>query len=86
MSGTGGGSSGGREEEVERAGMVAEEDEEILDVPKLLKVLKRCTLDREKTAAINRFLRDGGDEVMYLAERVCYSPHSPTQIFQRRGS
>lgn len=47
-----------------------EEDEEISDLPKLMKVLRRCTLDRQRIKALKRFVEEGGAEVYYLAERM----------------
>ncbi|KAI9657670.1 MAG: hypothetical protein M1821_002846 [Bathelium mastoideum] len=49
-----------------------EEDEEIADIGALIKRLKKVAVDREKISAVKRFLKDGGDEVYYLAE---YMPH-----------
>lgn len=42
----------------------------IPDVPALMRALRTCRLDREKVAAVKAFLNDGGDEVVYLPERV----------------
>ena len=53
-------------------GDVLSEEEEISDVPQLMRVLRMCTLDREKIKAIDRFVEDGGAEVMYLADRVSF--------------
>lgn len=47
-----------------------EEDEEIADIGALMKRLKKATIDREKIVAVKRFLKDGGDDIYYLAEYV----------------
>ncbi|KAF8471177.1 hypothetical protein BDZ91DRAFT_515670 [Kalaharituber pfeilii] len=47
-----------------------EEEEEITDVPQLMKRLRKCTLDREKIRAIDRFVEEGGVEITYLVERM----------------
>jgi len=66
MGGAGwGGDTFGAEE-----GDVLDEQEEISDVPALMKALRRCTLDRQKIKAIARFVEQGGAEVFYLAERM----------------
>jgi len=49
---------------------ILDEEEEISDVPTLMKVLRRCTLDRQKIKAIARLVEEGGAEVFYLAERM----------------
>ncbi|KAF2201818.1 hypothetical protein GQ43DRAFT_19939 [Delitschia confertaspora ATCC 74209] len=45
-------------------------DEEIRDVPTLMKCLKNAAIDREKIAAINKFVNEGGEELHYLAEQI----------------
>lgn len=47
-----------------------EEEGLITDIPKLLRVLKIARLDREKIEVVEKFLKDGGEEVAYLPERV----------------
>lgn len=42
----------------------------IPDVPALMQALRTCRLDREKVAAVKAFLNDGGDEVVYLPDRI----------------
>ncbi|KAF8457709.1 hypothetical protein BGX38DRAFT_1248468 [Terfezia claveryi] len=54
----------------EEEGDILHEEEEISDVPTLMRVLRRCTLDRQKIKAIARFVEQGGAEVSYLAERM----------------
>ncbi|KAF8429616.1 hypothetical protein EV426DRAFT_514505, partial [Tirmania nivea] len=54
----------------EEEGDILYEGEEISDIPTLMKVLRRCTLDRQKITAIARFVEEGGAEVFYLAERM----------------
>lgn len=54
----------------EEEGDILDEEEEISDVPTLMRVLRRCTLDRQKIKAIARFVEQGGAEVFYLAERM----------------
>lgn len=46
------------------------EEEGIADVPRLMSVLHNSRLDREKIEAVQAFLRDGGEEVAYLPERI----------------
>lgn len=51
-----------------------EEEEEILDVATLMRVLKRSAIDREKISAVNRFVETAkGEELFFLAEQVCYT-------------
>ncbi|KAF2275373.1 uncharacterized protein EI97DRAFT_434225 [Westerdykella ornata] len=45
-------------------------DEEITDVGKLMHVLKASPIDREKIAAINKFIEEGGEELHYLPEQM----------------
>ena len=47
-----------------------DEEEEIADILTLMKRLKKATVDREKIIAVKRFLKDGGEDVFYLAEYV----------------
>lgn len=49
-------------------------DEEVRDVPTLMRRLKKAAIDREKIVFINRFIDQGGEELYYLAEQV--SPFS----------
>ncbi|KAL9072676.1 MAG: hypothetical protein Q9157_005010, partial [Trypethelium eluteriae] len=44
------------------------EDEEIADIAALMKKLKKAAIDREKIRAVKRFLKDGGEDIYYLAE------------------
>jgi hypothetical protein len=46
-------------------------DEEIKDIPALMNALKKAAVDREKIVAINRFIDEAGEELHYLAEKVC---------------
>ena len=61
-------------------------DEEVKDVPTLMRKLKKATIDREKIVFINKFIDDGGEELHYLAEQVLsfnpsLTPHSnPTRF------
>jgi hypothetical protein len=48
-----------------------EEDEEISDVGRLMRRLKGSAIDREKIGFVMRFIEEGGEELFYLAERVC---------------
>ncbi|CUS15280.1 unnamed protein product [Tuber aestivum] len=64
------------------AGMDDDDEEEgfITDIPKLLRVLRIARLDREKIEVVEKFLKDGGEEVAYLPERI---PHIMSlMIFQ----
>ncbi|RPB02479.1 hypothetical protein L873DRAFT_1732690 [Choiromyces venosus 120613-1] len=47
-----------------------EEEGLITDIPKLLRVLKIARLDREKIEVVEKFLKDSGEEVIYLPERI----------------
>jgi len=58
-----GGSWGGTDNE-------SEHELEVKDVATLMRVVKTARLDREKIEAIMKFVEDGGDEVVYLAEKV----------------
>jgi hypothetical protein len=49
-------------------------DEEVSDVPTLMRKLKKAAIDREKIVFINKFIDEGGEELHYLAEQVCVSP------------
>lgn len=44
---------------------------EIGDVLALMKCLKNALVDREKIDAVKQFVAQGGDDLFYLAERVC---------------
>ena len=44
--------------------------EDIKDIPSLLKALRLATVDREKIDAVKRFVNTGGDELVYLEERI----------------
>ena len=46
-------------------------DEEVRDTATLMRKLKAAAIDREKIVIINRFIADGGEELHYLAEKVC---------------
>jgi hypothetical protein len=46
-------------------------DEEVKDVPTLMRKLKNAAIDREKIIFINKFIDEGGEELYYLAEQVC---------------
>lgn len=45
-------------------------DDEIKDVPTLMRKLKKAAIDREKIVLINKFIIDGGEELHYLAEQI----------------
>ncbi|KAJ4360857.1 uncharacterized protein N0V89_001424 [Didymosphaeria variabile] len=45
-------------------------DEEVKDVPTLLRKLKKAAIDREKIVFINKFIDEGGEELHYLAEQI----------------
>lgn len=47
-----------------------DEEEEICDIPTLLKISKRARLDREKIETVMNFLEHGGEEIRYLPEHV----------------
>ncbi len=47
--------------------------DEISDITALNKALKKVTVDREKIAVVKQFLAQGGEDVFYLANRVCTS-------------
>lgn len=44
--------------------------EEITDINALMHALKLCRIDREKMEAVERFTKDGGDDLYYLRERM----------------
>jgi len=46
------------------------EPEEINDIPALMKALRRATIDRGKVDAVRHFIDNGGDELLYLEERM----------------
>ncbi|KAH0612135.1 uncharacterized protein H6S33_010187 [Morchella sextelata] len=46
------------------------QQEGIKDIPTLMNVLRAARLDREKVEAVENFLKEAGDEVEYLPERV----------------
>lgn len=49
-----------------------EEDlEDIRDITALMRALKKASVDRAKIAVVKRFLVHGGEDVFYLADRVC---------------
>ena len=49
-----------------------EEDlDEISDINALMRALKKAPVDRAKIAVVKRFLIHGGEDIFYLAERVC---------------
>ncbi|EDU39695.1 hypothetical protein PtrSN002B_004140 [Pyrenophora tritici-repentis] len=45
-------------------------DEEIGNIPTLMKKLKAAAIDREKIIYIHKFIDDGGEELHYLAEQI----------------
>jgi len=45
-------------------------EEDISDIPTLMKVMKRSRLDREKIEAVAKFVEGGGEEVAYLADQM----------------
>ncbi|KAH7053111.1 hypothetical protein B0J12DRAFT_658746 [Macrophomina phaseolina] len=47
-----------------------QQDDEISDIPKLIRRLKRASVDREKIVLVRRFLDEGGEELYYLAEQM----------------
>ena len=44
--------------------------EEINDIPALMKALRRAMIDREKVDAVRHFIDNGGDELLYLEEKI----------------
>lgn len=44
--------------------------DEVKDIPTLMRKLKNAAIDREKIVLINKFIKEGGDELYYLAEQV----------------
>ncbi|KAJ5239882.1 hypothetical protein N7468_004501 [Penicillium chermesinum] len=56
-----------------RVGTKVEEEpqfEEIGDVPSLMNALKSSSIDRERLDALKRFIKDGGEEIYYLNDKV----------------
>ena len=51
-------------------------DEEIKDIPTLMRILKKSAIDREKIVAIKKFIDEGGEELYYLAQQVCLCPEA----------
>ena len=47
-----------------------DDDLEISDISALMAALRRSRVDREKIAAVRMFLKQGGDELFYLAEKM----------------
>ena len=48
-----------------------EEDfEDITDIPSLLNAVKKARVDREKILAVSAFLKQGGEEIIYLADSM----------------
>jgi hypothetical protein len=45
-------------------------NDEVKDVPTLMRKLKKAAIDREKIVFINKFIVEGGEELHYLAEQV----------------
>jgi len=62
------------------------EDEEGLDdmsdISSLMRALKKAPVDRAKLAAVKRFLVQGGEDVFYLADKVCNALIHPRKIFR----
>lgn len=52
------------------------EDDDIADIPSLLRTVRRARLDREKVEAVMRFVEDGGEELAYLADKVDPPPQA----------
>lgn len=50
--------------------VVEQQDDEISDIPRLIRRLKRASIDREKIVLVRRFLDEGGEELYYLAEQM----------------
>ena len=44
--------------------------EDIRDIGQLMKALKLCRIDREKTEAVENFIKNGGDDLYYLREQM----------------
>ncbi len=44
--------------------------EDIRDIGQLMTALKRSRIDREKTEAVENFIKNGGDDLYYLAEKM----------------
>lgn len=59
-------------------------DEEVKDIPTLMRKLKNAAIDREKIVFINKFIEDGGEELHYLAEQVFRHNHTIFVIFLTR--
>lgn len=55
-------------------------NEEVRDIPTLMRKLKKAAIDREKIVFIKKFIEEGGEELYYLAEQVHSRqlPSSPT--------
>lgn len=53
-----------------RRDILQEIKEEILDIGALMKALKVCRIDREKTEAVENFIAHGGEDLYYLRERM----------------
>ena len=49
------------------------EDDDITDIATLMARVRRCAVDREKVAAVLRFVREGSEELPYLADHVSRS-------------
>jgi hypothetical protein len=48
----------------------AVDNEDIRDIGHLMDALKRSRIDREKTEAVENFIKNGGDELHYLKEQM----------------
>jgi hypothetical protein len=59
-------------------------DEEIKDVPTLMRKLKKAAIDREKIIFINKFIEEGGEELHYLAEQVRSFFSQPSQAYTNK--
>lgn len=53
-----------------RREILQEIKEDILDIGALMKALKVCRIDREKTEAVGNFIAHGGEDLYYLRERM----------------
>ncbi|KAK0640362.1 Meiotically up-regulated gene 65 protein [Lasiodiplodia hormozganensis] len=49
---------------------VLDQEDDISDVSRLIRRLKKATIDREKIVLVRRFLEEGGEELYYLSEQM----------------
>lgn len=53
-----------------RASATVDEEDEIGDIPSLMRALKTASIDRERIDALKKFIEEGGDELYYLNDKV----------------